>query len=564
MNENRRFADVPAPVSPAAPQTPYDPRVSQALQAPAARPVPGSEPWQFAPPPPREPVPAALHDGGLALAVYLAAWCFLRLGWSGYLGLGMFLFTAAFAGMTLLYRRLGGLPIPRGSFLWLGVMALSALSFPLRENGLLSWLNLLFLMAVTVYWVAALSGTRVEDRLGDCLPADLWNQFCIVPFQNFGCWGSVVKNTFAKTRLGRNLLTGALALLCAFPVLWFVCAQLSSVAAGFGTLMKELGDLVSLETILSPATLLAVPTAFYLFGLLYGCQHKRYTGTFTREKLEEAAGKRRILPRAAAYALLAVLCVIYLLFFITGAAELVTFTRGRALTPYDYSRFAREGFFELCRVSVVNLLVLLGVRLLLDEPSGRPSAPTRIFHSVLCCQTLLLIALALCKMGLYIRCCGVTWLRVCTTWFMALLAVIFGLLLLDRFKKIPLTRWAAASFCALFLLLVWMDVDGLVVRNAIWRYENLGDSSAITYGDLRDSAEAAIPDLYALWERESAKESSPVLPELERLLARVGAYANTSTQARYYSDFAHWNLQRSQARSLTRGFVPAVEKEYPW
>ena len=166
-------------------------------------------------------------------------------------------------------------------------------------------------------------------------------------------------------------------------------------------------------------------------------------------------------------------------------------------------------------------------------------------------------------MGLYIRCCGVTWLRVCTTWFMVLLAVIFGLLLFDCFKKIPLTRWAASSFCALFLLLVWMDVDGLVVRNAIWRYEELGDASAITYGDLRDSAGAAVPDLYALWERESAKESSPVLPELERLLARVGAYANTSTEARYYDSFAHWNLQRSRARSLTRGFVPAAEQEYP-
>ena len=401
----------------------------------------------------------------------------------------------------------------------------------------------------------------MEARLGDFLAADLWNHFCIVPFQNFGCWGSVVKNTFAKTRLGKNLFTGGLALLCSFPVLWFVCAELSSVAAGFGRLMKELGELISLETILSPTTLLAIPTAFYLFGLLYGCQHKRYTGTFTREKLEEAAKRRHILPRAAAYTLLAVLCVIYALFFVTGAAGLVTFARGQTLTPYDYSQFAREGFFELCRVSVVNLLVLLGTRLLLDEPDRRPSVATRIFHSVLCCQTLLLIALALCKMGLYIQCCGVTWLRVCTTWFMALLAVIFGLLLLAQFKEIPLTRRAAASFCVLFLLLVWMDVDGMVVKNAIWRYENLGDASAISYGALRDSAEAAIPDLYALWEREAAKESSPVLPELERLLAGVGRYTNTSTEARYYSGFAHWNLDRSQARSLTQRFVPAPESE---
>ena len=65
----------------------------------------------------------------------------------------------------------------------------------------------------------------------------------------------------------------------------------------------------------------------------------------------------------------------------------------------------------------------------------------------------------------------------------------------------------------------------------------------------------------ALWEREAAKESSPVLPELERLLVAVGRYANTSSEARYYSDFAHWNLDRARARSLTRWFVPAPESE---
>ena len=64
MNENRHFADIPAPACPDASPMP---------QPPAGRPVPGTEPWQFAPPPPREPVPAALHDGGLALAMYLAA-----------------------------------------------------------------------------------------------------------------------------------------------------------------------------------------------------------------------------------------------------------------------------------------------------------------------------------------------------------------------------------------------------------------------------------------------------------------------------------------------------------
>ena len=105
-------------------------------------------------------------------------------------------------------------------------------------------------------------------------------------------------------------------------------------------------------------------------------------------------------------------------------------------TMREYAGFARDGFFELCRVSVVNLLVLWGLRLFQKTSPQRPTVATRIFDSLLCCQTLLLIALALCKMGLYIRYCGVTWLRVCTTWFMVLLAVVFGLMLLSQFREI--------------------------------------------------------------------------------------------------------------------------------
>ena len=414
-------------------------------------------------------------------------------------------------------------------------------------------------MLITVYWVAVLGENRVEPRLGKRLLADLLNHLFIVPFQNFGCFGTVLARSTAKTRLGKNLLIGAVTLLCSFPVLWFVCQELSTVAAGFGELLEQFAEVISLQNILSATTLFAIPTAFYLYGLLYGNQHKRYTGGVTAEKLDEAAKKRRVLPPAAAYALLSVLCLIYALFFVIGAAELITFSRGGALTPYDYSQFAREGFFELCRVSVVNLLVLWGIWLLLDTSSQRSSVPARIFYSLLCCQTLLLIALALCKMGLYIHFCGVTWLRVSTTWFMVLLAVIFGLMLLFQFREIPLVRWTAAAFCVLFLALCWMDLDRLVVKNAIWRYEETGDAMAISYGALVEHSVAGAPELYELWLRESAKESSPVEPELVRLLETAARWTRYPKEE--LGGFGHWNLQRAQAWSLCRQFLPQPELE---
>ena len=162
-------------------------------------------------------------------------------------------------------------------------------------------------------------------------------------------------------------------------------------------------------------------------------------------------------------------------------------------------------------------------------------------------------------MGLYIRYCGVTWLRVCTTWFMVLLAVVFGLMLLSQFREIPLARWAAASFCALFLILCWMDVDRLVVKNAIWRYEVTGDPHAISYVDLSASVSAGASDLYSLWQRESAKAESPVLPRLEELLEKAGyqrAWGDPTGDS-----IMNWNLQRSQAKAIGRLFLPSPQPE---
>lgn len=555
MNDNHFFADVPAPASPGVPQNTPAPGGGAAYPAP--RPA---EPWQFAPPAPREAVPAGIPDGAAALLTYAGAWWFLRLFWEGYLGLGMFLFTAAFAGVTLVWRRWAGLEIPRRSWGWLGVMLLAAGSLVVLDGGLLSWLVLFFLMLTAAYWAAAVGGTRVEDRLGEWLAADLVNHLLVVPFQNFGCLPAVLKNTLSKTRLGKNIGIGLLSLACSLPLLWFVCRELSAVAAGFGEMLAQLGRVISVQNILSMTTLLAIPTAFYLFGLLYGCQHRRYTGTFTAEKLEESLRRWKVLPRAAAYTLLTVLCLLYALFFVIGAAELIAFPRG-SLTPYQYARFAREGFFELCRVSVVNLLVLWGLRLFLNDLTQRSTAPTRIFQSLLCCQTLLLIALALCKMGLYIRFCGVTWLRVCTTWFMVLLAAVFGLMLLAQFRPIPLVRWIAISFCALFLVLCWMDVDGLVVKNAIWRYERLGDTGAISFGELIDHTTAGAPELYGLWQREAAKGGTPVSEVLEELMESSARGLNGTMEQ--WSGFSHYNVQRARAWHLYRQFLPQPKAEKP-
>lgn len=555
MNQYPSQTDAPAPVATGVPKNGQSPDIPGcSAQFPTYAPVP------------REPIPVEPTDKIAALAILPLAWWFTRLCIVGWLGLGMTLFTAAFAALVLWYRKGAGLPIPRASFGWLAVMVLSALNFAVVDNGIIAWLNLLFLMLAAVYWVASLSGTRVEDRLGDYAAADLMNHLWVVPFQNFGCLGAVLKKSAAgrapaKTDTRKNAGIVLVSFFCSLPLLWYVCLQLAGVDSGFSDFLRRFSHITLPTNFPVGTAVLTVPVALYIYGLVYGDQHRRYTDTFTREALDAAARKRRVLPAAAAYTLLTLLYLVYALFFVIGAKGMLSFAQ-TAHAPWEYADFARNGFFELCRVSVVNLMVIFGVFQFVKGPSKRSSALWRTYHSLLCCQTLLLIALALCKMGLYIRFCGVTWLRVCTSWFMVLLAAVFGLILLSQFREIPLARWTVITFCALFLVLCWMDVDRLVVKNAVWRYEALGETTAISYNDLADYAFAGASELYGLYWREEAKGNSPVLPELEQLLEKVG-------YQRYYMDpmvrgfsgnpvtgFWHWNLHRARAWEIGTGFLP--------
>ena len=532
-------ADAPAPASPGAPKN---------------TPLPGRAPWQGQAAParsPRLPVEAGRSDRLAALLALPMGWLYLRLVLTLRPGLGVTLFALAFVLWVLLYRRAAGLPLSRGSFPWLGVVLLSALNFALVDNGPLAFLNLLFLMAAAAYWVGALGGVRLEDRLGRWVLADLGGQLFRVPFRNFGCLGAVAKGSLAGIRGGKSLLTAALSLALSLPLGWYVCGELARVDDGFAGLLGRLSGLFRWEGIpLRP--ILAVPVGCYLFGLLYGSQRRRYAGDRTPEQLAARDARRQRLPGAAACAVLGLLCLIYGVFFLTGSRSLGEFLAAGELAPQAYSRFARQGFFELCRLAGVNLLVLWGIHLFLAPSSCRSPAPLRVLHILLCVQTLLLIALALCKMGLYIRFCGVTWLRVCTTWFMVLLAAVFGLQLLSRFREIPLARWTAGAFCALFLLLCYLDVGGLVVRSALGRYEAGGDPAAVTgcYDELLDWASAGAPAVRELYLREIARGETRILPELEGLL---GAAAR---DAEAWEGPVHWSLARSRAEEASRGFLP--------
>ena len=454
----------------------------EAVPASASLGVPQNSFRTPAPPP---PLTAKREDGLLALLALPCGYLYVRFALSFIGGVGITLFTLVYCGVVLAWFRAGGHPIPKKSWLWLGLTLLSALHFSLFSAGFITFLTFLFLTGCAVWWVAVLGGSSPAE--GITLGA-FGERLFLLPMRNFGCQWQVLRQRSRKSDQSRSLFLALITALLMVPLLLYVAGQLAEADDTFRLLVENLSPQnASWALWLLVRLLLTLPVSAYLFGLWYGSFHHRGVKCLTPEEQALREARRRIIPTAVAVTSLGMLTALYLVFFAAQTAGLVyAIVQGQPQAG-SWSAYARQGFFELCQVSMLNLAVLLAARQLTRH---KENAITLFLCRVLPVQTLLLIATALCKMGLYIRAYGLTQLRVYTSWFMALLAAVFLLQLLSLWKPFPWQRWLAAVFCGWFLVLSFSNVDGIIARHNLDRYLS-GDGDSLTLAPLYTPAAAA-------------------------------------------------------------------------
>ena len=109
------------------------------------------------------------------------------------------------------------------------------------------------------------------------------------------------------------------------------------------------------------------------------------------------------------------------------------------------SQYAREGFFELCRVMAVNF-VLLWLLTRLSAVPVRQHRGARLVCVLLLAESLLFALIAASKLWLYIDCFGLTPLRLQSCWGVCVLtAGCLGALYWLRTGRPSIRAWLAFS-----------------------------------------------------------------------------------------------------------------------
>lgn len=499
----------------------------------------------------QHPFTATSADAWFALGCFAVGYLFMHWVFLGAQGWGVTLFTVLYSAVVLLYARAKRTIIPATSWFWLAALVVCGFSYLLWPSGSLEPLRTLMLFGLAFYWAATVFTGQLQKKTGNYLPLDALNLLFVVPFANFGLAFRGMKGFAAtdgqkrdsKTSLRRLLGVGLGLLICVPLVALLMPMLLAADGGNFASLTENL--FVNIENgfiflfgeywATPLLVILAVPVAMYLCGLIAGLCHRRHTTAFDIKKTGKVLQDIRILPLSSAVTILAGVSVLYLVFVLTQASYFFSAFAGQRPEGYEvYSLYAREGFFELCRIVGINLGLLCAVNTLSRVPRSQ-NGILRVFNIVLSSVTILLAITAFSKMALYIAVYGLTPKRVLTCVAILFFTGVCAAVIVLQFKAFSILRVAVVWGTALVCILCLINIDALIIRYNAQRYMDGGLKEfdvTLLYDTQGNGYEAAL-DVYEFTDDVDLKNRiATVLENLQTEAEWTQAHNQTLTSRR--------------------------------
>lgn len=249
-----------------------------------------------------------------------------------------------------------------------------------------------------------------------------------------------------KNQKGFFVLTGVLV---AIPLLLLVLSLLISADAVFRDLTSQIFEKIQFGNIMLVIYMIAFMFLASYCILSYLC----------KKSLKEEVTDRRKGEPLLAMTITLLLTILYLIF---SGIQIVYLFMGRMQLPkgYTYAEYAREGFFQLLAVSILNLVIVLIVLSFFRE--------NKILKAILVLMsfcTFVMIASSAMRMIIYIKFYYLTFLRIFVLWSLAVLFLLFSGVIISIFqKKFPLFRYSIAVITICYLILSFSHPDYWIAK----------------------------------------------------------------------------------------------------
>lgn len=335
-----------------------------------------------------------------------------------------------------------------------------------------------------------------------------------------------IKNSSAKKNI-------AIGILISFFILIIVLPMLASADMAFGYYLRNLSkalEIINGETLFH--IILVTVMSLYFFS---------YVWSFRYSRLEDNTQTARIPIKAApmiSVTVLVILNVTYLLFTMIQFSYLYSGASNVLPLGFTYAEYARRGFFELVKVSVINQIIIITI-LKFTDTSGRSKVNfIRMLLTVTVLFTGNMLISAFFRMSLYESAYGITSLRLYVYIFMLFQFVILVLSLLKIFNdKIPLFTCAVAAALIFLVCSNYINIDRIIASRTISHFEKTGKIDTEYLYSLSDDAAPYIAGL--------SNSSNPKIASIGKEYISSNHKENTKD----YS-FLEYNYSRERADKI--------------
>ena len=387
------------------------------------------------------------HIFGVASILYalLYAFCMYR----NNSGITYMLFVAGGVGLILFCLKKLDMTLKKGSWFYIASMMLLSISTFCTDDGIIIWFNKTGVFLLTISFLLGLMYDTKQWNLGKYL-----GSIIKVCFMSIGELARPVADAiwYCKNKLDKKnskYLYVLLGFAITVPFFIIVFLLLTSADAVF----RDLADKTLKGLDVGDVFVIILMILFMFFA-----SYCLLTQLSKKTMKEEVKDSRKWEPLVG----IPVASILSLLYLVFSVIQIVYLFLGNMKLPegYTYAEYAREGFFQLLAVSILNLIVVL-VGLYYFKPSKVLKAVLAIMS--LC--TFIMIASSALRMIIYIQYYYLTFLRILVLWSLVVLFLIFaGVIAYIVKESFPLFRYSMIVVTCLYICLSFAHPDYWIAK----------------------------------------------------------------------------------------------------
>ena len=376
---------------------------------------------------------------------------------------GLSMFSILYIITVLAYAGLKKFPITGEKIFW--TLILLGISLPYGFYSVFDFGQTLMIFLVAAYWTLVITeGLLWKGQTSSWILLDSWNGLIALPILNFLCQIRLIFQTFSEKREEKkDWRMVLLGILISIPALLVIIPILAQADTEFRSLVDTILDALGEDfRILIWRGIVGILLGAFMFGTLYGGVYKRHVKEEECIRFHEESGRVfRFVPDIAVLTFGIIVSAVYVLFIGLQARYLFSAFFGILPEAYTYAQYARQGFFELCVIALLNASFLIAMNGCAKTPR-RKNRGLLLENGILGALTLLLLTTAASKLGMYIVAYGFTVKRCISSVFLIWLFLVFILVLIYQKKNIPLVRWSVFAGAVFFTLLCVLPVEQIV------------------------------------------------------------------------------------------------------